>query len=173
VTPKNISDYLRAFYVMEVLYFLQVCLLKLSLLLFYLRIFPATRTRKIVWGTIIINVSYGAAFTLGGIFQCHPISYYWTSWDGLHQGRCLNLNGMAWANAIISILLDAWMLGFAISQVGCSLKKYVLVDTYELQQGYTSPNALEEKARCGFDVLGWNFVSNCHSQSEGSCADHL
>jgi hypothetical protein len=80
---------------------------------------------------------------------------------------------MAWANAIISILLDAWMLGFAISQVGCSLKKYVLVDTYEVQQGYTSPNALEEKARRGIDVLGWNFVSNCHSQSQGSCADHL
>lgn len=117
VSPKQITDYLRAFYVMEVLYFAQVFLLKLSLLFFYLRIFPAPKFRKFLWATVIFDTVFGAVFIMGGIFQCRPISYYWNQWDGLHKGKCINVNGMAWANAIISIVLDVWMLGLAISQL--------------------------------------------------------
>ncbi|KAG0647987.1 hypothetical protein D0Z07_5878 [Hyphodiscus hymeniophilus] len=117
LTPQNITDYLQAFYVMEVLYFTQVALLKLSLLFFYLRIFPAPKFRRFLWGTVIFDVAFGAAFAIGGIFQCRPVSYYWTQWDGEHEGSCLNVNAMAWANAIISIVLDVWMLGLAVSQL--------------------------------------------------------
>lgn len=117
VAPRHITDYLRSFYVMEVLYFAQVFLLKLSILFFYLRIFPAPPFRRLLWMTVIFDILFGAVFILGAIFQCQPISYYWTQWDGLHKGKCLNVNGLGWANAIISILLDVWMLGLAISQL--------------------------------------------------------
>lgn len=117
VAPQHITDYLRSFYVMEVLYFAQVFLLKLSILFFYLRIFPAPAFRRLLWATVIFDILFGTVFIFGGIFQCHPISYYWTQWDGLHKGKCLNVNGLGWANAIISILLDVWMLGLAISQL--------------------------------------------------------
>lgn len=100
VTPQHITDYLRSFYVMEVLYFAQVALLKLSLLFFYLRIFPEKKFRKVLWATIVFDMVFGCVFVLGGIFQCRPISYYWNQWDGEHKGRCVNVNAMAWANAI-------------------------------------------------------------------------
>jgi hypothetical protein len=102
---------------MEVLYFAQVFLLKLSILFFYLRIFPSPPFRRLLWATIIFDILFGAVFIIAGIFQCHPISYYWNQWDGLHKGKCLNVNGLGWGNAIISILLDVWMLGLAISQL--------------------------------------------------------
>ncbi|KAH7410677.1 CFEM domain-containing protein [Cadophora sp. MPI-SDFR-AT-0126] len=115
--PNDITNYLRAFYVMEILYFLQLFLLKLSILFFYLRIFPAPSFRRILWATVVFDILFGVVFIIVGIFQCNPISYYWGQWDGLHRGKCINVNGLGWSNAVISIILDFWMLGLAISQL--------------------------------------------------------
>src|SRR4051812_24799726 len=49
LTPKQITDFVRAFFGMEVLYFIQVSLLKLTLLFFFLRIFPARTIKRIIW----------------------------------------------------------------------------------------------------------------------------
>lgn len=117
VTPKQITGFIHAFYGMEVLYFAQVALLKLSLLFFYLRIFPGPAIRRLIWGTVILDVCFGVVFVFAALFQCRPVSYYWKNWDGEHQGTCLNVNALGWSNAAISIVLDAWMLGLPMSQV--------------------------------------------------------
>ena len=107
----------RAIYVMEVLYFLHLTLLKLSLLFFYLRIFPGRATRRLLWGTVAFNVVYGAVFVFIGIFQCQPISFYWKKWSGEAQGSCINVNSLAWSNAAISIMVDFWMLAIPLWQL--------------------------------------------------------
>jgi hypothetical protein len=99
----TITNFVRFFYVMEILYFLDLALLKLSLLFFYQRIFPAREVRRVIWATIAFNCAFGVTFVIVAIFQCQPISYYWTSWDGEHQGKCISINGLGWANAAISI----------------------------------------------------------------------
>jgi hypothetical protein len=114
---NQITDFGRVFYTMEILYFAEVSLLKLSLLFFYLKIFPGPTIRKLIWSAIVVDVLLGVFFVFIGIFQCRPISFYWNSWDGEHQGKCFNVNAMGWANAAISILLDGWMLVVALSQV--------------------------------------------------------
>jgi hypothetical protein len=81
-----ITNFLRFFFVMEVLYFAQITLLKTSLLFFYLRIFPAHGVRKLLWFTMILNCLVGLIFIFISIFQCSPISYFWDKWDGEHQG---------------------------------------------------------------------------------------
>ncbi len=50
-------------------------------------------------------------------FQCQPVSYAWTKWDGKHEGHCLNMNAQAWANAGISIALDIWIIGLPLQQL--------------------------------------------------------
>jgi hypothetical protein len=117
LTPTKITDFIHVFYALEILYFAQVALLKLSLLFFYLRIFPGTMVRRLLWVTVIFDICFGMLFVLLAIFQCRPISYYWSGWDGEHQGTCLNVNGLAWSNAAISIVLDGWMLAVPISQL--------------------------------------------------------
>lgn len=117
LTDDKITKFGLFFYVMEVNYFLEVALLKTSILLFYLRIFPTTWTRRVLWATVAFNALFGLACVLAGIFQCQPISYYWTKWDGEHSGRCIDVNGLGWANAIVSIVLDLWMLGIPLSQL--------------------------------------------------------
>lgn len=124
--PDQITSFGYYFYFVEVLYFFQVACLKLSLLCFYLRIFPEKRVQRLLWGTLILDVLFGIAYIFVGIFQCAPVSHFWTKWDGEHPGSCLDINAIGWSNAGISIVLDAWMLAIPLWQLKglrMSLKK--------------------------------------------------
>ncbi|KAH7007709.1 hypothetical protein EDB80DRAFT_718997 [Ilyonectria destructans] len=101
------------FYILEVLYFAQLAVVKMAFLFFYLRIFSG-RAYKVLWSTIIFNTLYGILFTFLAIFQCTPVSFFWNRWDGEHSGKCLNINAIAWANASVSIALDLWMLAIPL-----------------------------------------------------------
>jgi hypothetical protein len=118
LTPNQITNFIHNFYAIEILYFAEVSTLKLSLLFFYLRIFPGTLVRRLLWATVIFDICYGLVFVFLATFQCKPIDFYWNNWDGEHQGgTCMNVNALGWSNAVISILLDAWMLGLPLSQL--------------------------------------------------------
>jgi hypothetical protein len=136
VSFEQITNFIHVFYVMEILYFAQVALLKLSLLFFYLRIFPGPKIRKLLWGTVAFDVLFGVMFVFVGIFQCRPISFYWRNWDGEHKGKCFDVNAMGWANAAISIVLDGWML-----------------------PSRQPESSLEEENRCWLDVRCRHLVS--------------
>lgn len=113
----KITEFVKYLYALEVLYFLQVATLKLTLLFFFLRIFPKPIIKRLLWATIAFNCLNGVAFVFAAIFQCQPISFYWTKWDGEGHGQCVNINGLAWSNAIISIVLDIWMLALPLYEV--------------------------------------------------------
>lgn len=117
LTPTQITNFGMFFYIMAILYFLQVTLLKMSMLFFYLKIFPERTVRRMLWGTVIFNVCFGIFFVVLTTFQCQPVSYYWTKWDGEHSGKCLSISAIAWANAGVSIALDIWMLAIPLSQL--------------------------------------------------------
>lgn len=117
LAPNEITEMLKWFYVMASLYFLQVTLLKLSLIFFYVRVFPAKEVQRLLWGTVIFVSVWGLTFIIVAIFQCQPIHYFWTKWDGLHEGKCLNTNAIAASNAAISIALDLWILGIPLWQL--------------------------------------------------------
>jgi hypothetical protein len=102
---------------MEILYFLQVPMLKLTLLAFYLRIFPGVEIRRLLWGTGALCIMYCVAFVFAAIFQCTPVDYYWNQWWGRHEGRCVDINALGWSNAAVSIALDFWMLAIPLSQL--------------------------------------------------------
>lgn len=114
----HITAFVRWLYVLEILYFFQMTLLKLTLLFFFLRIFPKTIIRNMLKGTIVFTIFYGLTFVIVAIFQCRPIKHYWMNWDKEHvDGHCININALAWANAIISIVLDVWMLVLPLCEV--------------------------------------------------------
>lgn len=117
LTPSQITKFLYWMYHMEWTYFMELCLLKMSLLFFYLKIFPAKGVRMLLWGTIVYNTIWGISFLLIAIFQCRPISYFWTQWDGTGSGVCLDSNAIGWANGITSIILDVWMLVIPLAQL--------------------------------------------------------
>jgi hypothetical protein len=97
---------LKIFYYTELLYLASIALTKISILLFYLRIFPDKGLRRAIWATIVACGVYLIIFVLVTALQCIPISLAWTRWDGEHEGRCINLNADAWTSAAFNILLD-------------------------------------------------------------------
>ncbi|KAI9168098.1 Satratoxin biosynthesis SC20 cluster protein [Paramyrothecium foliicola] len=105
------------FHVMATLYFTQMALIKLTLLVFYLRIFPTIFIRRVLYGTIIFTCLYGVVYMFTAIFQCLPVTYFSTKWDGEHEGSCASINAITWSNAGISIALDFWMLAIPLSQL--------------------------------------------------------
>lgn len=107
----------QVFFAMELLYFSQIGAVKLSILFFYLRLFPGPNIRKWIWGTIIFNTIFTLLFILIGLFQCAPIRFYWKRWDNEHKGKCMDINALGWANAGISIALDIWMLALPMTQL--------------------------------------------------------
>lgn len=113
----SITEFRRAAYILPILYFLQVGLVKISIIFFLLRIFPRPTTRKLLWGTLIFTGLWTVAFIIGGVLQCQPPSFYWMSWDMKNQTRCLNFSALNWANSILSIILDAWMLAIPLYEV--------------------------------------------------------
>jgi hypothetical protein len=117
LSPYDITTMLKYFYVMAALYFTQVALLKLSLIFFYIRVFPSPGVQRLLWGTVVFSVVWGFTFVITVIFQCRPISYFWTHWDGLHEGRCLDINAITSSNAGISIALDLWIIGIPLWQL--------------------------------------------------------
>ncbi|KAJ6437430.1 putative AC transposase [Purpureocillium lavendulum] len=117
MAPEELITFVKFLYVMEILYLAELSLIKLSLSLFYLFIFPGSIIRRLLWGTAIFNVLFGTAFVVTAIFQCGPISYYWTQYVEHSGGHCVNINVFAWANAAISVAVDIWLIALPLSQV--------------------------------------------------------
>lgn len=90
----QIDEFGKWFLFMEVQYFLDIAVLKLSLLLFYLRIFPSTTIKRLLWSTVVFVSSYGVVFGIVALTQCQPLHFFWTMWDGQHQGHCVNINAI-------------------------------------------------------------------------------
>ncbi|KAL1857632.1 hypothetical protein Daus18300_010272 [Diaporthe australafricana] len=114
---NDITLFAKYFYVLQILYVIGIPMVKLSLLFFYLRVFPARPVRRVLWGTIVLILIYCLTFLFVTILECTPISYFWESWDGEHQGKCINLHAISWIQAGVSVGLDAWMLAIPLSQL--------------------------------------------------------
>ncbi|KAM5345128.1 hypothetical protein ACJ41O_010990 [Fusarium nematophilum] len=117
LTVPEISKFALYFYVMTILYFLAMSLIKLSLSLFYLNIFSGNINRYILWGTVTFNALYGIAFLLAAVFQCAPVDYYWTQYLDGSRGRCVDINALGWVNASTGVAVDVWMIAMPLSQV--------------------------------------------------------
>lgn len=72
----------QIYYFDEDLYLTALPLIKISILLTYLRVFTSKKFKIGVYIVIGLNLAYGIAFLLVSIFQCLPIHCAWTRWDG-------------------------------------------------------------------------------------------
>ena len=104
------SDLVQIYYFDELLYLGSLMMIRLSVLCFYLRIFPQETFRKIVHVVIAVNILYSTAFIIVSILQCIPIHAAWERWDGTIQAVCVDINGMGWASGVIQIFLDVTVL---------------------------------------------------------------
>ncbi|KAL6229391.1 hypothetical protein BDW75DRAFT_249807 [Aspergillus navahoensis] len=78
--------------------------LKVSVLLFYMRIFPSRNFHIAIWVLVFTAASYNVASVLANVFSCNPIA---KSWDvSITHGSCMNRPVFYFANAALSISTD-------------------------------------------------------------------
>lgn len=102
---------------MEILYSINIFVLKNTILIFYLRLFRTSRTRWLLWATICFNTLIIIVFFFVDIFQCIPINAYWINWDTIYPGKCMSIETISWVHSSLNIAGDIWMLGIALTQL--------------------------------------------------------
>lgn len=99
----------------ECVYCTAIGLVKLSLLIMYIRIFP-TRNFKL-GASILAFVTIGWVIAINGvsIFQCTPVEKAWLG--PAVAGTCINLKASFIGNAVPNILTDVAILCMPVAQV--------------------------------------------------------
>ncbi|KAJ4358363.1 uncharacterized protein N0V89_002945 [Didymosphaeria variabile] len=130
LTPGQIYRIVQYTWLTEIFWFVAIGCTKLAFLFLYLRVFPRQKLRKAVQVLIGLGALSTLIFTVIVTVNCLPISYIWTSWDGLHNGKCINLNAFVWAHAIIDIVFDCIIFAIPIPELiklKMSLKKRIMI----------------------------------------------
>ena len=91
-------------YVSEVIYVITNGLVKASLLLLYLRIFPDRKFHRYVWLAMAFVGMTTVTFTFTSSLQCIPPQKAWET--NIKDGHCLKSNAVVWAHAGFSVAAD-------------------------------------------------------------------
>ncbi|KAF2678735.1 hypothetical protein K458DRAFT_376105 [Lentithecium fluviatile CBS 122367] len=113
---------LRLFYVAWSTYTVSLGMTKVSLCIFYLEIFPSRHARMVsyvILTWIVINTLLLFFLT---IFNCIPVQAFW---DRDVDGKCLDINALAYANSASAIAQDAVLLVFPLACIRrLNMKRY-------------------------------------------------
>lgn len=126
----QITNVLRYYYYGEIFYILALGISKISILFFYLRVFPAKDVRKQIYAVMALCGAYTFAFFFATTFQCAPLSLAWTQWDGLHAGKCNDIHLQGWIAAAINMLLDLLVMVLPLKHLAglnMNLRKKIMV----------------------------------------------
>ncbi|TDZ30726.1 hypothetical protein C8035_v002322 [Colletotrichum spinosum] len=111
VKPEELTFGLKVFYVDESLYLCCLGLTKISVLFFYLRIFPNRAFRWATYATMGNIILSTTVLLFLQIFQCIPFEYNWLGWKGdFGPHHCLDINTLAFVAGGLSISHDVIIL---------------------------------------------------------------
>ncbi|KAK8152882.1 hypothetical protein BKA80DRAFT_227481 [Phyllosticta citrichinensis] len=130
LTPEQITNVLHYYYFGEIFYVVALGISKISVLFFYLRVFPAKDFRMIIYATMGVCVVYCIVFGIVTALQCSPVSYAWTQWDGLHEGKCNDIHIQGYVAAAVNILLDVIVMVLPLKHLAglnLGIKKKLMV----------------------------------------------
>ncbi|KAF2232749.1 hypothetical protein EV356DRAFT_568444 [Viridothelium virens] len=107
ISAEETHVFFKFIFALQFVYITSVTLIKLSILLFYRRIFPTPRfkvTVSIVCGFVL---AWFVTFSFATLFQTIPISNNWASHGSSNaHGRTIRLDDMYTANSALEITLD-------------------------------------------------------------------
>ncbi|KAI2630029.1 hypothetical protein GGS21DRAFT_211479 [Xylaria nigripes] len=118
LTPPQIAQVFKLLYTYTFVYAGSVSFTKLSILLFYRRLFE--RGSKFFW----MSLSFAAFFTVGYMFAiwgvaaglCHPTEYFWTQFLG-QKGWCLDINSSFLSLTVLNLVADIFVLLVPIPEI--------------------------------------------------------
>ncbi|KAK1468948.1 hypothetical protein CMEL01_00715 [Colletotrichum melonis] len=114
----QITTFLRYLLMVQTLYVFILSIVKASILLFFLRIFPDKKFRIAIWWTLAYDLFVGFIFIVFSFVQRQPTWLIWEGWrDKEPRGVILDLNKMGLSHGGMNIALDVWMLILPLTQL--------------------------------------------------------
>ncbi|KAL6922614.1 hypothetical protein FSHL1_006579 [Fusarium sambucinum] len=102
----------------EFTYVLSLCLIKLSILFFFLRIFPDPTFIKIIRWTIGFTILTTIIIVILLCLQSAPTEPSQEGWDGFpNSGPHLDIHALLLSHAGINVVLDVWMFILPLTQL--------------------------------------------------------
>ncbi|KAH9866501.1 hypothetical protein J1614_008191 [Plenodomus biglobosus] len=128
LTPEQMANQVRTTLAIEIIYYFAINAIKVSILLFYLRIGKVKRS-NLVGRSLKLNITIAVArrFELSckatmyflAVFcvvcvtccmlQCIPLHKMW-DFTGMVQGHCINTTALFYTTSAINIMVDIWIL---------------------------------------------------------------
>ncbi|PMD46941.1 hypothetical protein L207DRAFT_415671, partial [Hyaloscypha variabilis F] len=107
VDPREETPLMKVFLVSEIFYLFILAATKISILILYLRIFPNHDFRHMVWTVIGSIGSWSIVIPCLLMLQCTPFN---KARDPQVQGKCLDINAIAIASSVVSMVQDLIIL---------------------------------------------------------------
>ncbi|KAE9366940.1 hypothetical protein N431DRAFT_286089, partial [Stipitochalara longipes BDJ] len=95
-------------------YQMTLALTKLSICLFYLRLFNDKATKYVVYTTMGFICIYTIPTVIFSIFQCKPVDGYWNVSE---NSTCVNPSAAFYVNGVGNILTDAWLVTMIVPRI--------------------------------------------------------
>ncbi|KAH7304442.1 hypothetical protein B0I35DRAFT_329575, partial [Stachybotrys elegans] len=114
VRPKNAPTIFQLFYIAQILYVLVQVTAKVSILVLFSRIFPATWLQRAIITFGVFLVGHGLIYMLVVILQCLPVN---AVWGRTITGKCLDITAITVSGAIFSIVEDIVIFALPIKEV--------------------------------------------------------
>lgn len=100
---------LKIAYAIEIIYYLCVNIIKVSIVLFYLRFAVKKPFERLCKGTIYLLLTFCLVCIIVILVQCRPL---YKAWDltGMVPGTCINTTIFIYTTSALNIVLDVWIL---------------------------------------------------------------
>ena len=106
--PDAETKWFKILYIFEIFYPPSVAITKLSILLFYARIFPTRNFTRVLYAVGSFTLVWCVSTQFVAIFQCHPIHSFWTRFSG--DSKCIDLKAFFIGQAVPNIITDLVIL---------------------------------------------------------------
>ncbi|CAD6577297.1 MAG: hypothetical protein ASARMPRED_008203 [Alectoria sarmentosa] len=117
VTPEETTVLEKALYANVLLFPIAICIIQLSILLFYVRVFTLRDARFKIALLVCAGLSVGVCVSqvLPTISQCSPIAYSWNK--AIVGGHCINVHVMWIVQDILFLVLNIYVVVLPLPMV--------------------------------------------------------
>ncbi|KAK0376062.1 hypothetical protein CLIM01_06585 [Colletotrichum limetticola] len=120
-TPQDLTQVFKILYAYTFIYGTACAATKISILLFYQRIFllstaSSSSFKFSLIAGYVLSIAYPIIIWTTMANACRPLSFYWNQFVG-EQGRCIDINSFYLALAIINMVNDIIVLLIPIPQI--------------------------------------------------------
>lgn len=105
--PSSHANCGQLYYVSQILYVIVIDLVKISILLLFLRVFTNSRFRLVTKICLVWMACQTIAFFFAVTLQCVPVS---SIWDSSADRKCVNTTAVIYAGAVCSIFEDIFII---------------------------------------------------------------